>query len=230
MNDHVVRQCDVDVVREDPPPAGTAIVRPQQHVMAVRKRHLEQLAARSHGAESRSARAWSWALGETPVAPVTDRVTIVPPTKADIRAEIAVAGERALNGEREGRADGAATVLRWLIGDEDHLPVRGPDRGELVGGFGEVVRSPAEIEARLATVSSHNQVTRIAPDDSDYRAGVVATLRWLMSRQVSAPISGTLTPELTTRDLKLERLHGQDLTERHGKLDRQSPVDQLLIG
>ena len=62
-------------VDDDAPPAGTAIVRPLRHVNAVRQRHLAELAGRSLGPDSRSARAWSWALGETEIAPVTDQET-----------------------------------------------------------------------------------------------------------------------------------------------------------
>jgi hypothetical protein len=45
---------------------------------------------------------------------------------------------------------GAATILRWLIGGNDHVPARGENLGELVGGFGDVARSPGEIVAILA--------------------------------------------------------------------------------
>ncbi len=205
-----VHRDDVDGMNEGLPPTGTAIVRSLQHVAAVRKRHLEQLAARSLGAESRSARAWSWALGEILVAPVTDRITPVPPSRADIELEVAEADERRDRGERENRADGAASVLRWLIGTDDRLPVRGPNRGELVGGIGEVVRSPIETANLFATVSTASGIS----DDPEYRQGIAATLRWVLSRQVPGPVSGKLTPELTTRDVKLERLHAQDLDEQ----------------
>lgn len=204
MSDCAGRRHDLDL-----PPAGTAIVRPLRHVSAVRERHLAQLAARTLGAESLSARAWSWALGETSTAPVTERKTVVPPSKADMQAEIAVADDRTLNGKRESRADGAARVLRWLVGDDDHLPVRGSDRGELVGGFADVVRSSVEIVELLRIMS-----VPITLDDPDYREGVSATINWVLDRKLPAPISGNAAPELTTRDLKLERLHAQDLAER----------------
>jgi hypothetical protein len=56
-----------------------------------------------------------------------------------MEAEIAAADERRLRGDRENRADAAASILRWLIGADDHIPVRCENPGELVGGFGGVV-------------------------------------------------------------------------------------------
>jgi hypothetical protein len=210
---------DVDL---DAPPAGTAVVRPLRHVQAVRQRSLEQLAARSLGAESRTARAWSWALGDTPTAPVSDRPTDSPPRRADVESEIAVADERRLSGS-EIRADGAATVLRWLIGDDDHVPVRSPNRGELVGGFGDVVRSHKEIANLIANMSlsiDKHMRGEAAADalDIDWRVGVIAALRWTNGEAVRAPVSASLKSETTTHDLKLERLHAQGMIDRPGEI------------
>ncbi len=228
MKDHV----DVD---EDAPPAGTAIVRPMRHVKAVRERHAEQLAARSPDGESRSARAWSWALGETPIAPVTDRVTVVPPSRADIEVEIGQAEERRLRGDREHRADGAATLLRWLIGEDDHLPVRGPNRGELVGGFGGVVRSPAEIadligKTSRSTCQPNDSTANVSLSDSDNRGGFTATLIWVLSRDTRAPISGELIPRPTTHDLKVERLGARDMIERRYELYNSGLSSNYCLG
>ncbi len=191
-------------VDDDAPPVGTAIVRPLRHVIAVRQRHLEQLADRDARGEPRSARAWTWALGGTSVAPVTDELTTVPPSKAEIEAEIAEAEERRLRGDRENRADGAATILRWLIGEDDHVPVRVPNPGELVDGFGDVVRSPGQITA--ATVRLTDGIM-----SEDYQAGVMATLNWVTDRSSRSPVSKTQVALLTMRDLKIERLHAEDL-------------------
>ena len=117
------------------PPPGTAIVRPLRHVRAVRERYLQRFADPAEAAASRSARAWAWALGETAVAPVTDRKTTVPPAgpRSKPRSQ---ADERRLRGDRENRADAAATILRWLIGaganraDAARASVRSADRHE----------------------------------------------------------------------------------------------------
>lgn len=218
---------------DDAPPPGTAIVRPLRHVQAVRERHLEQLAERSLGPESRSARAWSWALGETAIAPVTDRPTDVPPGRSDIEAEIVVADERRLRGDRENRADGAATVLRWLIGEDDHLPVEGQNRGELVGSFGDIVRSRDQIDEILFQL--HKRRRRAVADsmatsggsvdisDPDYLAGAIATLVWVSGSTLASPLSGERIPEPTTRDLKTERVHADDVIDQRPALTPGSP-------
>ena len=203
------------------PPAGTAIVRPLRHVIAVRERHLQQLAERSLGGGSRSAQAWSWALGETDFSPVTGRMTAVPPGRAEVLAEIAEADARRLDGRSEDRADGAAAVLRWLIGDDDHLPVRGPDRGALTGGFGEVVRSPDDIAQMIASPADPEfPVNRSGSGQEagcpDYWRGVLTTANWILGRRVTAPLTGTRSPELTSHDLKTERLHAYDQVEQPG--------------
>jgi len=198
---------------DDAPPAGTVIVRPMRHVRAVRERHSRQVAEGAAAGESRSARAWSWALGESVVAPVTGRLTDVPPSRADIDGEIAEADERRLRGDHENRADGAASVLRWLIGADDRVPVRGKDRGELVGGFGDVVRSPDQIAQMLDDARWQR---RAQPQAADYLDGVIATLEWVLGERPQAPISGQRSRPVTTRDLKQERLHAEDLASQMG--------------
>ena len=222
MTEHAVNTAPpVGDVDDDAPPAGTAIARPLRHVKAVRKRHAQQLAERSLGPESRSARAWSWALGETNVAPITDRVTVVPPGRSDIEAEIAVADERRLRGDKENRADGAASVLRWLIGEDDHVPVRGPNRGELVGGFGDIVRSPDQIKELVTTLTARQDPPSACGieaqlNDADYLNGVTATLHWVGHNHATAPISGLRTIRVTTCDLKAERVLAEDVIEQPG--------------
>ena len=197
----------VDQGSADEPPAGTAIVRPMRYVRAVRQRHAEQLAERASARESRAVRAWSWALGETALAPVTDRITDMPPSREVIEGEIAEADERRLRGDRENRADGAASVLRWLNGTDDRVPVRGPNRGELVGGFGEVVRSPDQVALALRDARQRRSA---GPRAADYCDGVIATLEWVLGEQLPAPISGQRSWPITTSQLKYERLHAED--------------------
>jgi hypothetical protein len=217
-------------IDDEAPPPGTAIVRPLRHVQAVRERYLRRFADPAEAAASRSARAWSWALGKSTTAPVTDRVTAVPPSRADIEAEIAAADQRRLRGDHENRADAAATVLRWLIGDDDHVPVRGENRGELVGGFGDVVRSPVQITdvlvlaaegQRRAAAKGKGMDIDAGPDDrqfakqdADYLDGVIATLAWIRGERPDAPITRGRSRELATRDLKAERVHADDVIEQ----------------
>jgi hypothetical protein len=225
MTPATVNLVDTSHLDETAPPPGTAIVRPWRHVQAVRERHAQQFTNPAEVAASRSVGAWGWALGETKIAPVTDRPTKVPPARSDIEAEIAVADERRLRGDQEGRADTAAIILRWLIGDDDHVPVRGQNLGELVGGFGDVVRSPEQIanvmaraadgqrraEAQARNVELESVGRQFAQRETDYFGGVVATLAWALGKQPETPMTRTNSQGLTSRQLKLERVHAEDL-------------------
>ena len=226
MTTVTVRHVDADQADDALAPPGTAIVRPLRHVRAVRERHLLQFANPTAVAASRAARAWSWALGETALAPVTDRQTAAPPDRTDIETEIVAADERRLRGDQENRADAAATILRWLIGDDDHVPVRCENPGELVGGFGHIVRTRQHIadllatategQCRAATLAHH---VSSAPDhrqrsgqDADYLSGVAAALSWVLG-EAEAPITHAQS-KLTIRNIKTERLHAEDLIEQ----------------
>jgi hypothetical protein len=224
-----VKRVEAGGIDDEAPPQGTAIVRPLRHVRAVRERYAARFADPSEMAVSRSARAWAWALGESATAPVTDRLTTAPPDRSDIEAEITAADDGLLRGGQENRDDAAAaTVLRWLIGDDDHVPVRGGNRGEMVGGFGDVVRSPKQIAGILAVaaegqrqavalsrdLSSGPDDRRFARQDADYLDGVLATLRWVLCGRLVTPITRARSHELTTRDLKKERVRAGDVIEQ----------------
>lgn len=227
MNTATVTNVDADQADDTVPPPGTAIIRPLRHVRAVRERYLQRFSDAAEAAGSRSARAWSWALGETALTPVTDRRTATPPSRADIEAEIQAADERRLRGDRQDRADAAAGILRWLIGEDDHVPVRCDNPGELVGGFGDVVRSREEIGGIITTAAKARRRATAgsldsgaAPDhrrqtmqDADYFEGVATTLSWVVGERAEAPITRRKS-ELTTRDIKAERLHAQDIIDR----------------
>lgn len=212
------------------PPPGTAIVRPLRHVRAVRERYLQRFADPAELGASRSGRAWAWALGETAAAPVTDKVTSTPPDRSEIQAEIAAADDRRLRGCQEDRADGAAIILRWLVGTDDHVPVRCVSPGELVGGFGDVVRSHrqlADIAAlaaqahRVATaksqdIESHPGERERARQEADYLDGAIATLAWVSGERTAAPISHGQHPYGMAKVLKRERIYAEDAIEQGG--------------
>jgi len=224
-----VDRVDVEHVDDEAPTSGTAIVRPLRHVRAVREHDAAQPADPSEAAaESPSAHAWAWALGENVTAPVTDRMTAVPPGRSDIEAEITAADERRFRGDQENRADVAAIILRWLIGDDDHVPVEAENPGELVGGFGDVVRSPEQIAGVLVLAAEGRQraaaqgrdldasadARAFARQDADYLEGVIATLAWILGERAESPVSHTYSRELTTRDLKMERVRAEDVIEQ----------------
>jgi hypothetical protein len=237
MTGRTVRHVDAGPFDDAAPPRGTAIVRPLRHVRAVRECYLRRFADPSQAAVSRSARAWAWALGERVSAPVTDRQTAIPPSRSEIETEIEVADQRRLRGDQESRADAAATVLRWLIGDDDRVPVRGKAPGELVGGFGDVVR-PQELIGRIlaAAVKSKQRaeaegrnagVGEDARHDAAYLDGVVATLVWILGGQAETPVTRVRSRELTTKDLKVERVYAEDVIEQASRpwmTDRLPPA------
>jgi hypothetical protein len=222
---------DTDQADDMAPPRGAAIVRPLRHVRAVQERYLQRFTDPGQITASRAARAWAWALGETATAPVTDRETALPPNRSEIEAEITVADERRLRGDQENRADAAATILRWLIGDDDHVPVRGTNLGALVGGFGDIVRSREQIANVLAaTTEGHRQAVakgrqsgagparrQLAQRDAEYRIGVTATLEWVVGQRARAPITSQSRGVLTATELKAERLHAEDVIEQAGQ-------------
>jgi hypothetical protein len=222
-----VKRIDADR-NDDAPPRGTAIVRPLRHVRAVREHHARNYDSPAEAAASRSAHAWAWALGESTIAPVTGRHTAVPPSRDDIDAEIAAATEQHRCGDRENPVGEAAIILRWLVGDDDGVPVLADNPGELVGGWGDIVRSPSQIASILALVaegqrraaaesrdiSTAPEDRRFAQQDADYLRGVAATLAWILGDRPTAPITAARPREITTRDLKTERVHAEDVIEQ----------------
>jgi hypothetical protein len=231
---------------DEAPPPGTAIVRPLRHVRAVRERYMLRFTDAAQAAASRSARAWAWALGETAIAPVTDQITDTPPSRSHIQAEVANADDRRLRGDRQSRADAAASVLRWLIGEDDHIPVRGENVGELVGGFGDIVRSREDISRRMTDAITARRLAAarsrdIEADpgdrlcgqrDADYLDGVVATLAWILGEQAESPITRTQQRELTPKVMKTERVSALDIAEqiqRPWKADRLIPVSYAYL-
>ncbi len=201
MTRTTVNHVDADRI-DEAPPRGTAIVRPLRHVRAVREHDAAQSADSSEAAaESCSARAWAGALGESTAAPITGRVTAIPPSRSDIEAEITAADERGLRGDQDNSADAAAIILRWLIGNDDHVPIAVENPGELVGGFGDVVRSPEQIAGILALAAEGLRqaaaqgrdldvgadARAFARQDADYLNGVMATLAWVLGERASSP-------------------------------------------
>ena len=53
-----------------------------------------------------------------------------------------------------------------------------------------------------------------ARQDADYLNGVIATLAWVLGERAGSPITNAHSPELTTRDLKMQRVHAQDVIEQ----------------
>jgi hypothetical protein len=161
---------------------------------------------------------------------VTDRVTSAPPDRSEIQAEIAAADDRRLRGDQEDRADGAAIILRWLAAPTITSQSAAPRPGELVGGFGDVVRSHRQLAdiAALAT-QAHRAVTAKSRDienrpgererarqEADYLDGAMATLAWVSGERTAAPISHGQHADKTAKVLKRERIYAEDAIEHAG--------------
>jgi hypothetical protein len=148
----------------------------------------------------------------------------------EIEAEIGEANERRWPGDMQNRVDAAATILRWLVGLDDRIPVHGENLGELVGGFGDIVRSREQI-AEVAAVAAHAQPQaaamsldadadpgdrEFACQDADYLDGVMVTLAWALGERAEAPITRAQPRELTARALESERGYADDVIEQGG--------------
>ena len=121
--------------------------------------------------------------------------------------------EQRLRGDRDNRADGAASVLRWLIGADDRVPVRGQNRGELVGGYDDVVWAMEQI-AQLRDEARQRRQAR--PQVTDYLDGVIVTLEWVLGERSRALASGQRCWPVTAHELKQERVHAEDLADEKG--------------
>ena len=121
-----------------------------------------------------------------------------------LEAEITEADDRRFRGDHESRADSAATILRWLIGDDDQVPVRGENLGELVGGFGDVVRSATQIASILALARDRQQragppaviSTRTRPTGGPPSRTSTTSTAW-QQRSPGSSATGPKPPSLT---------------------------------
>ena len=105
-----------------------------------------------------------------------------------------------------------------------------PNPGELVGGFGDVVRSRKQIaESIAATAQAQREATALSPhtgaaaeavdrerarQEADYLAGVTVTFTWVRGEQAETPISQVKASAITSRVVKQERLHAEDVIEQ----------------
>jgi len=143
---------------------------------------------------------------------------------------MAAADERRLRSGQEDRADGAAIILRWLAGADDHVPVRCASPGELVGGFGDVVRSHRQLadiaaqaaQARRAAtaksrdIEAHPGGRERARQEADYLDGAMAALAWVSGERTAAPISHGQHADGIAKALKRERIYAEDAIEQAG--------------
>lgn len=103
------------------------------------------------GGQGRAALAWTWALDGTRPSPVTLAVASGrPPSREEIAAESSARpeGSTAPPGVPTDRCDQLGevrSILRWLIGEADEIPVDDDNRGRLVGARDDYARTDQEI-------------------------------------------------------------------------------------
>jgi hypothetical protein len=129
-----------------PEPLSPAIVRLRPHVEAVLAQSL-----RETGPRGRTALAWAWALTGTRPSPVTLGLAPgCPPSRREILAEAAAEIEgstapRGVPADFRDQLRQTRSVLAWLAGGSDLIPVDTDNRGRFIGARGDYTRTDAEI-------------------------------------------------------------------------------------
>jgi hypothetical protein len=182
------------------PPPGGAVVRSAWQVAALRanaERAVAAMAARTGrppGTELTGAIDWATGAGGT--APFTGT-----PGPADLAAE-AAACSRYLKETRYSEqaaptmswARQIQTLLEWLTGASDRPPAyaAGTQPGDITGGRGLIVRTPAETAA-MAALARTRRDSGTDPEGwasgPGWYAGVAAALEWAGGQRADPPMS-----------------------------------------
>ena len=202
MTTVTVKNVDASQADDMAPPPGTAIVRPLRHVRAVRERtrsgSLIPPRLRPRVRLARGPGRWE---STPPRRSLTGRRRFRPagPTskpRSPPRTKGACAAT-ARTGQTPPRPSCAGLSATMTMSRSGTTIV-----GELVGGFGDVVRSRKQIADVLAIAAEGRQrATAIVRNidagsgrpgaspqqDADYLDGVVATLAWVLGEQAEAP-------------------------------------------
>lgn len=167
-----------------------------------RPRHILQR-VREHTRSPLVDGALMWALGERAEAPVTGTITGHRPTRADAEAELQVLDEK-IGGHFPRMTDTGETdeedaanhalvrVMEWLAGRTDIPPVLGygKSRGELTGGWDDIVRSPAEILNAIARAKAEQDALPRFDRGCHGLQGTIDALRWALDGGM-APVQRT---------------------------------------
>ena len=129
-----------------PEQISAAIARPRPHIEAVLAQSL-----RETGPDGRTALAWAWALTGSRPSPVTLSLAPGrPPSRPEILAEADAepAGSTALPGVPADFCDQlreTRSVLAWLAGSSDEIPVDDDHRGRFIGARDDYGRTDDDI-------------------------------------------------------------------------------------
>ena len=231
----------------EPRPHGRgAVVRPAEHVEAVRRdavRAAEQNAAEfGQPPDYLIADAIDWARGQRAQAPLTGTATPAGARPDDVAAEIAAAGRYLRStrysdeaAEQIGRTRHVLRVLEWLTGVSDLPPVytAGTEPGDLTGGRGPVVRPYTQLRQMAALAREQLAAGDTAGWGSGpgWHEGVIATLSWVLGGRADPPMThpgGTVCshppsdglpgPAEMRRERGAAEEHIQALGYRHGDI------------
>jgi hypothetical protein len=189
-----------------PEPLSPAIARPRPHVEAVLAQSL-----REAGPGGRAALAWAWALTGSRPSPVTLALAPGrPPSREEILAEAAAQPEGStappgVPADFRDQLRETRSVLAWLAGHSDEIPVDTDNRGQFIGARGDYVRTDADIrevrEHALHGLAACDLPEPLSPADARHpwrwdpgwmRAawlrGVRDLLGWVLGDRPAAPL------------------------------------------
>jgi hypothetical protein len=205
-----------------PVPLSSAIVRSRQAVVAVLAQSLLET-----GFDGRTALAWEWALTGTRPSPIILSLPPgIPPSRSEILAEAEAEpeGSTAPPGVPTDFCDQlreARSVLAWLIGDSDQIPVDDENRGRFIGARSDFARTDAYIrevrDRALTGLKVCDLPEPLARDDARrpwrWRAewmnaawlrGVGDLLDWVLGDRIASPLCGRSVGLPASHDLTYE--------------------------
>jgi hypothetical protein len=133
-----------------PDPLPAAITRPREHVQAVLTHSLAETSS-----EGRAALAWTWALTGTRPSPITlSPAPGRPPAREEIRLESQAEPETSpappgVPADYHDQLAETRSILAWLIGTTDEIPLDDDQRGRFIGARDDYARTDHDIRAVL---------------------------------------------------------------------------------
>jgi hypothetical protein len=205
-----------------PEQLSPAIPRPREHVEAVLAQSL-----RETGRGGRAALAWQWALTGTRPSPVTLSLAPGrPPTREEILAEAGAEpeGSRAPAGVPADFRDQlrqTRSILVWLAGGSDEVPLDDDNRGRLVGARGGYARTDHDIrqvcDYAVLGLKACDLPEVMSPSDARHPwrwdgawmnaawlRGVRDLLAWVLGERDAAPLCGRAVGLPASYDLTYE--------------------------
>jgi hypothetical protein len=205
-----------------PDQLSPAIVRPRAHVEAVLAQSLSET-----GPGGRAALAWQWALTGTRPSPVTLSLAPGrPPLRQEIMAEARAdpEGSRAPAGVPADFRDQlreTRSILAWLAGSSDEIPVDDDNRGRFIGARGDYARTDDQMrQARdnaLLGLKACDLPDAMSPAQARHPwrwdagwmnaawiRGVRDLLTWVLGERDAAPLTDRAVGLPTTYDLTYE--------------------------